>query len=103
MNDVGVGAIILGVVSTISGMYQTYTGRMSAREKLQYDAELVSLRTKITNCEASHEECKKETAQLWKTVNENHGAAVADRKNIKEKVDKLESSVTGASDQRSLT
>lgn len=93
---VGYGAAVLAVLALIQRMYDKYTDRMTARDKLDFDVRLSKAEAENKLCQEQHEQSAQIHKQLLNSVEE----CAEDRDRIKAELQQVKGKVQESLEDR---
>lgn len=93
---IGYGAAVLAVIALIQRMYDKYTDRMTARDKLDFDVRLSKAEAENKLCHEQHQQSTQIHKQLLDSVEE----CAEDRDRIKAELQQVKGKVQESLDDR---
>lgn len=93
---IGYGAAVLAVIALIQRMYDKYTDRMAARDKLDFDVRLSKAEAENKLCHEQHQQSTQIHKQLLDSVEE----CAEDRDRIKAELQQVKGKVQESLDDR---
>lgn len=93
---IGYGAAVLAVIALIQRMYDKYTDRMAARDKLDFDVRLSKAEAENKLCHEQHQQITQIHKQLLDSVEE----CAEDRDRIKAELQQVKGKVQESLDDR---
>lgn len=93
---IGYGAAVLAVIALIQRMYDKYTDRMTARDKLDFDVRLSKAEAENKLCQEQH----KQSTQIHKQLLDSVEECAEDRDRIKAELQQVKGKVQESLDDR---
>lgn len=97
---IGYGAAVLAVIALIQRMYDKYTDRMTARDKLDFDVRLSKAEAENKLCHEQHQQSTQIHKQLLDQLLDSVEECAEDRDRIKAELQQVKGKVQESLDDR---